>query len=238
MKHDSDGNGHGHGPGHGHHHRSREYEWEEDEARHFIAMAKKEAARRYPPIARLVADHVPKGRDAPVVLDLGSGPALLLPEVARLVPRAKLVAMDPSMAMLQLAGRVLRDAGPGTYEVMEGSAEAIPLPDGSVDVVVAIKNLHEWEDAPKGLSEVDRVLRQGGVFIVKDSNKAYPYWKLRAIAAFARLTQGRMAAGKYLGPYQDAYRPDEVDRLLAVVGWTILDADRRSMEFQYVARKA
>ena len=165
----------------------------------FISMARKEAARRYPPIARLVADHLPEGREAPVVLDLGSGPALLLPEVARLMPHARLIAMDPSRPMLQLARRVLSEAGPGTYEIMEGSAEAIPLPDGSVDVVVAIKNLHEWEDAPKGMSEVDRVLCPGGVFIVKDSNRAYPYWKLRAIAAIARLTHGRIAAGKYLG---------------------------------------
>jgi ubiquinone/menaquinone biosynthesis C-methylase UbiE len=200
-------------------------------------MARKEASRRYPPIARLVADHAPRGRDAPVILDLGSGPALLLPEVAELVPRARLVAMDPSKAMLQLARRVLREAGPGTYEVLEGSAEAIPLPDGSVDVVVAIKNLHEWEDAPRGLSEVDRVLRPGGVFILRDSNKAYPYWKLRLFVALVRLTQGRSAVGKYLGPYQDAYRPDEVDDLLDSLGWTVLDADRRSIEFCYVARK-
>ena len=225
--------------GHGHHHRSRDYEWKEEEADEFLRMARKGARRRYRPIAETVAGHLPGKGEGAVVLDLGCGPALLLPELARLAPRARLVGLDPSRPMLQLAHRVLSgaDALPGTYELLEGAAESIPLDDGSVDVVVSLKNLHEWSDAEEGVSEVARVLASGGVLVLADSNGAYPLWKLRALVAFVRLTEGRRATGKYLGPYKDAYTPDQVEVLLSGAGLEVVSSDTRGVEFLYVARR-
>jgi SAM-dependent methyltransferase len=46
-------------------------------------------------------------------------------------------------------------------EVLDGTAEAIPLPDASVDAVTVGQAFH-WFDAPAALAEIDRVLRPGG----------------------------------------------------------------------------
>jgi hypothetical protein len=70
-----------------------------------------------------------------------------------------------------------------------------------------------------------------------DSNRAYPLWKLRALVTFVRLTEGRRAAGKYLGPYQDAYTPDQVEALLSDAGLVVVSADTRGVEFLYLARR-
>ncbi len=233
---------HGHGPkgGHGHHHqhheRSRDYTWEGKMADFFLKQARYDADRRYPPIARKVGELM--GNDgSPVVLDLGCGPAMLLPELARVLPRAHLVGLDPSGAMLDLARRVLDEAREGDYRLLEGKAEDIPMEDGSVDVVVTLKNLHEWEDAPRGMSEVARVLRPGGWLLVRDSNKAYPYWRLRLLVGWVRLTRGRIATHGYLGPYPDAYRPEQVDAFLQEAGLEVEEADRRSVELMYLARR-
>jgi ubiquinone/menaquinone biosynthesis C-methylase UbiE len=137
--------------------------------------------------------------------------------------------------MLSLARRVLAEAPPGRYELKEGTAEDIPLEDGSVDAVTALKNLHEWEDAPKGLSEVARVLGPGGVLVLRDANKGYPYWRLRLLVWWLRLTRGRIATRGLMGPYPDAYRPEQVEALLTDAGFRILESETRSVEFLYVA---
>jgi ubiquinone/menaquinone biosynthesis C-methylase UbiE len=205
-------------------------------ARKFLVEARRDAHRRYPPIARLVKRYVKEGVVEPVIMDLGCGPALLLPEIAKVLPRARLVGIDPSKAMLEMARTVVSGAAPALYELKDGSAEAIPLEDGSVDIVIALKNFHEWEDAPGGLEEVARVLKPGGILILSDSSKAYPYWKLRFVVALVRMVRGRRATGKYLGPYQDAYRPEEVVDLLSDAGFEIIEQDPKGIEFSFIAR--
>ena len=227
----------GHGHHHHHHQRSQDYEWPEEEAAYFLKLARLDVDKRYPPIAAIVAEHVPGHGDAPVVLDLGCGPALLFPEVTRALPRARLIGVDPSKPMLSLARRVLEDAGPETYQLMEGTAEDIPLEDGTVDIVVSLKNLHEWEDASRGMSEIVRVLKPGGVLILRATNKGYPYWRLLTLVLWVRLTKGRMATQSILGPYPDAYKPEQAEALLTEAGMPILGSDTGSVEFQYIARR-
>ncbi|UCC93405.1 MAG: class I SAM-dependent methyltransferase, partial [Thermoplasmata archaeon] len=156
---------------------------------------------------------------------------------SRVLPGARLVGIDPSGSMLELARRVLEEAGPGDYELKAGRAEDIPLEDGSVDVLVSLKNLHEWEDAPKGMAEVVRVLRPGGALVLQDSNRAYPYWRLRLLLVWFRMTGKRVSRHSYLGPYPDAYRPEQVEVLLTEAGLRVEEVDRRSVELSFVARR-
>lgn len=114
-----------------------------------------EAARPgYPPavVDLLVAElDLGPGRR---VLDLAAGTGKL---TRLLVPSgADLVAVEPVAAMrAELAARV-----PG-IEARDGTAEAIPLPDGSVDAAVVAQAFH-WFDAPAALAELHRVLPPGG----------------------------------------------------------------------------
>jgi ubiquinone/menaquinone biosynthesis C-methylase UbiE len=69
---------------------------------------------------------------------------------------ASVVAVEPVEAMRQQARATVPAA-----EVVEGTAEDIPLPDGSVDVVTVAQAFH-WFDADRALAEVARVLKPGG----------------------------------------------------------------------------
>jgi ubiquinone/menaquinone biosynthesis C-methylase UbiE len=89
------------------------------------------------------------------VLDLGAGTGLL---TARLVAAGhEVVAVDPSAEMLAQLAERLPDVA-----LHVGSAEAIPLPDGDVDAVVAGQAAH-WFDPATAAPEIARVLRPGGV---------------------------------------------------------------------------
>ncbi|MBB5804317.1 ubiquinone/menaquinone biosynthesis C-methylase UbiE [Saccharothrix ecbatanensis] len=89
------------------------------------------------------------------VLDLGAGTGKLTATLVAL--GADVVAVEPDSAMLI----ELRRALPGV-RVLPGSAEAIPLPDASVDAVLAGNALH-WFDMVVAGPEMARVLAPGGV---------------------------------------------------------------------------
>ena len=88
------------------------------------------------------------------VLDLGAGTGKLTATLTELA--AEVSAVEPDPAMLA----ELRRAIPAV-RALQGSAESIPLPDGSVDVVVAGNALH-WFDMDVAGPEIARVLTPGG----------------------------------------------------------------------------
>lgn len=88
------------------------------------------------------------------VLDLGAGTGIMTRQLAARV--GSVVAVEPSAGMRD----VLAASLPGV-EALEGSAEAIPLPDASVDAVVVAQAFH-WFDAGPALAEAHRVLAPGG----------------------------------------------------------------------------
>lgn len=93
-------------------------------------------------------------RPARDVLDLAAGTGKL---TRLLTPTgARLVAVEPVAGMR----RILEEALPG-LRILDGTAEAIPLPDASVDTVVVGQAFH-WFDGPTALAEIARVLRPGG----------------------------------------------------------------------------
>jgi SAM-dependent methyltransferase len=98
------------------------------------------------------------------VLDLGCGTGEnLVPLVKR---GAQAIAIDISPDLIQLARQRLESYGLSA-EVRAGSAYATGLPDQSVDVVFSMALLHHL-DLPRARQEIYRVLRPGGLFILRE----------------------------------------------------------------------
>ncbi|WP_228538108.1 class I SAM-dependent methyltransferase [Nocardia sp. XZ_19_385] len=91
----------------------------------------------------------------PRVLDLGAGTGKLTGTLVAL--GVDVVAVEPDPAMLAELRRALPEA-----RALPGSAEAIPLPEASVDAVLAGNALH-WFDMAVAGPEIARVLAPGGV---------------------------------------------------------------------------
>lgn len=108
----------------------------------------------YPDVAVDWALEPVDDRRAPHLLDLGAGTGKLTASLVER-PAVRVTAVDPDPEMLG----ELRARFP-TVDAVSGSAEAIPLPDGSVDAVLVGQAFH-WFDAERAIPELVRVLRPG-----------------------------------------------------------------------------
>ena len=93
------------------------------------------------------------------VADIGCGPGTAARYAAGL--GATVTGIDPAPVMLRFA-RLLTQASPQAVRYLQGSAEALPLPDSSVSAAWSIACVHHWADLDAGLDEARRVLQPGG----------------------------------------------------------------------------
>jgi ubiquinone/menaquinone biosynthesis C-methylase UbiE len=120
------------------------------------------------------------------VLDVGCGTGRMLRAAHARWPKARLVGVDPSEGMVQV-GRRLTPA-----EIHLAGAEAMPLPDRSIDLAFSTIAFHHWSDQARGLREIARVLRPGGGLVLIDN--IGPDWLARRLKDRPYLTADQRAA--------------------------------------------
>ncbi|MFB6113830.1 MAG: class I SAM-dependent methyltransferase [Halodesulfurarchaeum sp.] len=91
-----------------------------------------------------------------VVLDLGGGTG----RAAR--------ALSQNAAVLDGSRPMLEQARTHSLPAIRGDVRSLPLRSDSVDGIVSVDAVHHFPDLPTVVSEVERVLRDGGVFVIRD----------------------------------------------------------------------
>lgn len=106
------------------------------------------------------------------VVELGSGTGKFTRALASL--GAARVAVEPSTGMRRVFARTVPEVA-----VLPGTAEAIPLPDGFADAVVAAQSFH-WFRPRRTLAEIARILRpRGGLGLVWNIRDESVGWSRR-----------------------------------------------------------
>lgn len=179
--------------------------------------------------------------EAPLrVVDLGAGTGIFSRVLTGLGHEVIAVEPDPGMR------RRLSARSPD-LTVLDGAAERIPLPDGSVDAVVAAQSSH-WFDPDAAHPEIARVLRVGGIYgpIWNSRDESTPWVaELTRVAGLGDRagSSGRRARRAGFGPWFEPSESAEFRHSVAYTGDSLLalvrsrsaylvadDAQRRSID--------
>jgi ubiquinone/menaquinone biosynthesis C-methylase UbiE len=132
----------------------------------FLGAAGAMRRQALPPIADFV-----RGKDQRQLsmLDVACGTGRFLGQAAQAFPALPMTGIDLSAAYIEEARRHL--ARRRNIRLLEGNAEALPLPDASQDIVTSIYLYHELPQEVRRTvtAEIARVLRPGGLYVFIDS---------------------------------------------------------------------
>lgn len=144
------------------------------------------------------------------VLDLGSGGGIdVLLSAKRVGPVGFAWGVDMTPEMLRLSRANAAKAGVTNVEFLEGTIEAVPLPDDSVDVIISNCVVNLSVDKPAVFAEMRRLLRSGGRIGISD------------IVADDSLTADQRAErGSFAGCIAGALSRTEYLELLDAAGFT------------------
>ena len=131
------------------------------------------------------------------VLDLGCGTGFHLPRWA--VDARSVHGVEPHPDLAAVAAR--RTARLGNVTVHTGTAQEVPLPDASIDVMQARWAYFFGPGCEPGLRELDRVMRRGGTAFVIDNDTT------------------RSTFGAWFRRGYPMIHADEVQRFWSVHGW-------------------
>lgn len=150
--------------------------------------------RMEPPQLRRLRQRL-AGRARGVVLEVGAGDGVLLPLYDPGAVR-RVLAVEPDGAMRRYLHEAARRV-PLPVAVLAAAAEALPLPEASVDTVIFSLVLCSVRSPARALAEARRVLRPGGrLLLLEHVASARPGW-LRVQRALTPVWR-RMAAGCHL----------------------------------------
>jgi len=143
-----------------------------------------------------------------VVLDLGSGGGIdVILSARRVGPSGVAYGLDMTEEMLELARRNVVQAGVQNVHLLRGAIENIPLPSGSVDVVISNCVINLSVDKAAVISEIARVLTPGGRIGISD------------VVAEDRLAAAQRAErGSYVGCIAGALSKSEYETGLEAAG--------------------
>ena len=157
-------------------------------------------------------------REGETVLDLGSGGGIdVILSARRVGPTGTAYGLDMTDEMLALAQRNAREAAVGNVHFLKGVIEAIPLPAGSIDVVISNCVINLSADKPAVIAEIARVLKPGGRIGISD------------VVAENRLSaEDRAQRGSYVGCIAGALSKGEYEAGLDAAGF-----EQISVEFTH-----
>jgi SAM-dependent methyltransferase len=149
------------------------------------------------------------------VLDLGSGGGIdVLLSARRVGESGYAYGVDMTDEMLELARANAAKAGPTNVEFLKGTIEDVPLPDGSVDVVISNCVINLSVDKPAVLAEMFRVLAPGGRIGISD-----------VVAEDHLSTADRAERGSYVGCIAGALSRSEYLSGLTAAGFVEADVE-------------
>lgn len=158
-----------------------------------------------------------------VVLDIGSGGGLdSFLAAGRVGPSGRVIGVDMTPEMLERARASAERSGIRNVEFRQGYAEALPVEDGSVDVILSNCVINLSEDKGQVFREAFRALKPGGRLEVSDivTSGSLPLEMRGDAAGWAECVTGAIPEAEYLELIRQAGFTDVVTRRRTQAGRT------------------
>jgi arsenite methyltransferase len=168
-------------------------------------------------------------------LDIGCGAGFPLLELAmRLGNKSKVYGLDPNAIALSLAAHKAETLGIGNIQLIEGVAEAIPLGDRSIDLIVSNNGINNVSDIHKVLDECARVLKPAGQFLLSmNLEKTFIefYAQLETVLAEMNLTVAIREMHQHI--FEKRRPLDEMLNLLQQSGFLIRSVTQEEFKYRF-----
>jgi demethylmenaquinone methyltransferase / 2-methoxy-6-polyprenyl-1,4-benzoquinol methylase len=142
----------------------------------------------------------------PEILDVATGTGDLSIAAIKAEP-LRITGIDISDGMLDIGrNKIIRKGLSDRIRLIKGDSESLPFEDNTFDVAMVAFGVRNFEDPFKGLSEMKRVVRSGGMVLVLEFSKPvkfpfsqlYKFYFLKIVPLIGRLFSKNARAYKYL----------------------------------------
>lgn len=172
------------------------------------------------------------------VLDVATGTGDIALAVSAQQPKSRVVGVDPSERMLELAAKKVKAAGArvGDVELVKGTAEQLAFERDAFDAVIVGFGVRNFEDRVEGLRQIARVLATNGRFVILEAStpkkKSTPLYMLsrvvlNVVLSVAGVISGDMSAYRYLLNSMDSFpHKDQFIDMLEKAGFDVVEYSR------------
>ena len=152
-----------------------------------------------------------KLRGDEAVLDCGCGGGANIAVFLGMLSEGQVTGLDYSPVSVEKARAVNRAAiEAGCCEIVQGNVQELPFDDGGFDVATAFETVYFWKDIERCFTEIHRVLKSGGVFMITNETSG----KTGAHEKWVKLVDG-----------MSVYTGEELESLLTGAGFARVEID-------------
>ena len=184
------------------------------------------------------------------VLDVATGTGDVAFTLSKLLPETDITGIDISEGMLSIARKKLSGLPPETQKRMafgKGDTLMLPFLDGEFDLVTVAYGIRNFSDLRRGVAEMKRVLKTGGVLCIielscptgKFTRAGYDFYSKKIIPFAGKLISGDSRAYSYL-PESIAACPQREDMAALLTSAGFIKVEWKSLTFgavtYYLAR--
>ena len=192
--------------------------------------------------------NIVKATNPSSILDIATGTGDLAINLTE-TSATKIIGLDISEGMLQVGRKKIEKLKlNNTIEMVYGDSENIPFENNSFDAITVAFGVRNFEDLEKGLSEIFRVLKPGGKFVVLETSiptkspfkQGYTFYSTKILPIIGKVFSKDKVAYKYLSdsaasfPYGEAF-----NNILQKIGF--IDVECKPQTFGvasiYIAKK-
>lgn len=167
------------------------------------------------------------------ILDIATGTGDLAIQFAENTQADKIIGLDLSDGMLSVARKKVADKPIAKkVEFIQGDSEALPFDDNYFDAITVSFGIRNFENLEKGLSEILRVLRKDGIFVILETSvptkfpfkQGYHLYSKNVLPLLGRLFSKDKVAYQYLSESASVFPyGKELNNILSKIGFKEVD---------------